>query len=239
MANGEHEWDIGWEHFYEAGPSRRRLFTFGFGLSPWQTVPYVEYPSIGRFEGKAFDPRTWKPQTPTTAYMELRADDAFWGARRVMAFNDALIRAAVRTAQFSDPAAEAHLVEVLIQRRYTIGRVYLTAINPVVNPRLDASGALTFDNAAVAAGFAQPPSEYRAAWSRFDNTTGAVQAIGDTRSATTRHNTPGSLPSAVGSFVEIDISAESAAHPSWRQPVKTYFRRLSDGWKLVGLERLP
>ena len=33
---------------------------------------YVEYPSIGRFEGDAFDPTTWKPQTPTTAYMEMR-----------------------------------------------------------------------------------------------------------------------------------------------------------------------
>ena len=32
---------------------RRRLLTFGFALSPWQTVPYTEYPSIGRFEGDA------------------------------------------------------------------------------------------------------------------------------------------------------------------------------------------
>ena len=30
-----------------------------------------------------FDPRKWRPQTPTTAYMELRDDDAFWAARRV------------------------------------------------------------------------------------------------------------------------------------------------------------
>ncbi len=37
-------------------PSRKRLFTLGFGLSPWQTVDYVEYPSIGKFEGKVFDP---------------------------------------------------------------------------------------------------------------------------------------------------------------------------------------
>jgi hypothetical protein len=42
-----------------------------------------------------------------------------------------------------------------------------------------------------------------------------------------------------GGFVAIDLSAESAAHPSWRQPVRTFFRRSSAGWKLVGLERLP
>ena len=56
-----------------------------------------------------FDPRKWRPQTPTTAYMELRDDDAFWAARRVAAFTDELIRAAVHTGEFSDPAAEKYL----------------------------------------------------------------------------------------------------------------------------------
>ena len=98
-----HEWDLSWEHFYQGDTTRRRLFSFGFALSPWQTVDYVEYPSIGKFEGDRFDPRTWRPQTPTTAYLELRDDDAFWAARRVAAFTDDLIRAAVHTGQYSDP----------------------------------------------------------------------------------------------------------------------------------------
>ena len=88
MCNDFHEWDLSWEYFYEGHPSRKRFFTLGFGLSPWQTVDYVEYPSVGKFEGKVFDPRKWRPQTPTTAYMELRDDDAFWAARRVAAFTD-------------------------------------------------------------------------------------------------------------------------------------------------------
>ena len=238
MANGPHEWDIGWEYFYDKAASRRRLLSFGFALSPWQTARYVEYPSVGRFEGDVFDPTKWKPQTPTTAYMELRADDAFWAARRVMAFSDDLIRAAVHTGQFSDAAAERHLADVLIKRRDAIGRTYLTAINPVVNLRLDAAGALAFENAAVAGGFAEAPTEYRAAWSRFDNATGASQPIGDSRSATTTIRAPGDLPAADGSFVEVDISAESANHPSWRQPVRAFFRRGTTGWTLVGLERL-
>jgi hypothetical protein len=237
MANGEHEWDIGWEHFYEGDASRRRLFSFGFASSPWQTVQYTEYPSIGRFEGDVFDPTKWKPQTPTTAYLELRADDAFWAARRVMAFSDDLIRAAVRTGQFSDSAAEGHLAAVLVKRRDVIGRTYLTAINPIVNPRLNEAGSLTFDNAAVAGGFAEPPTEYRASWRRFDNATGAAPPIADTRSATTTIPPPRDLPTATGSFVEIDISAENTTHPAWREPLRTYFRRTATGWTLVGLER--
>ena len=127
MCNDKHEWDLSYEHFYEGPPSRKRLFTFGFALSPWQTVDYVEYPSIGKFEGEVFDPRTWRPQTPTTAYMELRDDDAFWAARRIAAFTDDMIRAVVHTGQFSDPEAEKYLADVLIQRREKIKRIYLTA----------------------------------------------------------------------------------------------------------------
>ncbi len=239
MANDYDVWDMGWEYFYETQTTKKRLLSFGFSLSPWQTVPYVQYPSVGRFEGEVFDPRTWKPQTPTTAYLELRADDAFWAARKVMAFDDDLIRAAVHTGQFTDRAAEDHLASVLIERRDKIGRTYLPAVNPIVNPRLDASGLLTFDNAAVAAGFAVAPSTYLATWSRYDNATDATTHIGDTRSATTSMQGPANLAGAVGSYVEIDIAAESPAQPSWREPIRTYFRRTNTGWTLVGLERLP
>ena len=55
MANNPHEYDMGWEYFYEQAPSRRRFYSFGFALSPWQTVPYTEYPSIGFFQGDRFE----------------------------------------------------------------------------------------------------------------------------------------------------------------------------------------
>jgi hypothetical protein len=241
MANGKYEWDLGYEHFYQKETSRKRLFSFGFALSPWQTVPYREYPSIGKLDGDQFDPTAWRPQTPTTAYMEMRDDDAFWAARRVMTFSDDLIRAAVHTAQFSDPAAERHLAAVIAKRRDAIGKTYLTKINPVVNPRLDANGRLAFDNAAVAAGFAEQPTTYRASWMRFDNATGVTRPIGETRSAGATVIDPpsGLMPAAIDSFVEIDVAADSATHATWATPIKTYFRRTADGWKLVGLERLP
>ena len=239
MANGPYEWDLGWEYFFDKDATLRRLWSFGFAAPAWRSVPYTEYRSIGRFEGERFDPTTWRPQTPTTAYMELRADDAFWAARRVMAFSDDLIRAAVHTGQYSDPAAEAHLAAVIGQRRDAIGRAYLPAVNPIVDPQLSAGGVLTFANAAVAARFAEAPSAYRATWSRFDNTTGATAAIGETAGATTTMTAPAGLPSDIDSIVEIAIAAESAAHASWREPVHIFFRRQPDGWKLVGLERLP
>jgi hypothetical protein len=214
------------------------LFSFGFALSPWQTIPYVEYPSIGKFEGDRFDPKEWRPQTPTTAYLELRDDDAFWAARRIAAFTDEMIRAAVHTGQYSDPAAEKYLADVLIKRRDKVVSTYLTAVNPIVSPRLDA-GRLTFENAAFAARVANGAPTYRASWLRFDNTTGETQPLGQAQSTTTSIDASGNLPTAPGSFVAVDISAEIDAYASWRRPVRTYFRRTGEQWTLVGLERLP
>jgi hypothetical protein len=145
----------------------------------------------------------------------------------------------VHAGEYTDLAAERHLAAVLIKRRDAIGRAYLPAVNPVVTPRLDEGGSLTFDNAAVAAGFADAPTTYHAAWLRFDNATGVTTPIGQSESATTTMRAPGTLPAGPGAFVEIDITADSAAHPTWREPVRTWFRRTGDGWKLVGLDRVP
>jgi hypothetical protein len=236
MCNDLHEWDLSYEYFLEGGPSWKRFFTLGFGLSPWQTVDYVEYPSVGKFEGKVFDPRKWRPQTPTVAYMEMRDDDAFWAARRVAAFTDELIRAAVHTGQFSNPEAEKYLADVLIQRREKIKSTYLTAVNPIVNPRLDTNG-LTFENAAVAGGVAEGSVGYRASWMGFDNGTGTTTPISETKSTTTTIAAPSGLPST--GFVAVDIAADSDAYPTWKQPVRAYFRQDGGSWKLVGLDRMP
>jgi hypothetical protein len=239
LNNDKYEWDLSYEHFYQGDTLRKRFFSFGFALSPWQTIDYAEYPSTGKFEGDRFEPRQWRPQIPTPAYREMRDDDAFWAARRVVAFNDDLIRAAVHTGEFSDPVAEKHVVEVLIKRRDKIASVYLTAVNPIVSPRLDANNQLTFDNAAVDARVAKGSVSYRASWALFDNATGQTRPLSETQSMTPMMNAPSGLPTAVGSFIEVNISADNPEYPTWKQPIRTHFRRQADGWKLVGLERLP
>jgi hypothetical protein len=200
-------------------------------------MPYTEHRSIGRFEGDQFDPTRWKPRVPTAAFLNAQADDNFWAARRVLAFSDAMIRAIVKAGQYSDPAAEAYLADVLIKRRDKIGRAYVPVINPIVDPVLDSS-ALTFGNAAVQAGISQAPGGgYRAEWFAFDNATGASTPLGASSTTLTRMDPPGPLRTGVGGFVRIDVSAVNPPHPSWTVPVKIYFKRMPDGWRLVGLER--
>jgi hypothetical protein len=237
-ANGPHDWDEGWEYFYQGDTTRKRLLTFGFALSPWQTVPYTYYESVGRFEGDRFEPTTWKPHTPTTAYIDMRPDDAFWAARRVMAFSDELILAAVKTGALTERGAEQYLADVLIKRRNAIGRAYLPAMNPIVDPKLSASGVLTFVNAAVQYGVAEPPESYKAVWSTFDNATGATTHIGESEGRDLTMQAPAGVAGAAGAFIRVELGAVSAAHPAWAQPIDVYFRKEPSGWKLVGLERI-
>ena len=78
------------------------------------TIHYRATREIGRFEGDAFDPEQWRARVPVGAVLRARDDDTFWAALRVMAFTDDMIRAAVQTAEFGDPAAEHLLAEARI-----------------------------------------------------------------------------------------------------------------------------
>jgi hypothetical protein len=107
-----------------------------------------------------------------------------------------------------------------------------------VTPRLE-NNRLSFENAAVAAGVATVPEAYRAVWSEFDNTTGETRPIAATSSTTTTIAAPRGLPATTGSFIAVDITANARDYDAWARPVRTYFRLDAQGWKLVGLERMP
>jgi hypothetical protein len=236
-ALGPRDWDEGYEYLYEGDLLWKRLISVGFYLQPWQTVEYQEYRGTGRFEGDVFDPRAWKPRVPTAAFLQARTDDAFWAARRVMAFSDEMIRAAVKTGRLMDPAAERHLGDVLIKRRDAIGRAYFAAVNPLVGFAFDGS-SLTFSNEAVRTGvLSDPEPEYVGQWLRLDNATGGTTALGQPITARDgRLPSPDGLPGDAA-YVAVDLCAVSSAHPAWQQPVRATFRRAGAEWQLVGIER--
>ena len=229
------EWE-GYECLYEGqGQVGRDAIAVGFRVEPWRRVKYYESRSIGIFplDNENWDPDSWLPREPNPAFRRSRADDKFWAARKLMGLTDDMIRAAMRTGEFNDPKSEEFLANALIQRRNAIGRKYLTAINPIVDPVLDSSGILTFGNAAAAAGFATVSAGYQAKWYRFDNSSGEATLIGETSGPAERLEPPANLPAESGAFVKIEISLKDGA------PVLAYFHRTDKGWKLVGFERMP
>jgi hypothetical protein len=233
------DYDEGHQYIFEPGSTVKGIFGFGFYIPSFHFIDYPDYPSAGHFSADGFDPPKWKPRVPNPAFRRARPDDTFWAARRVMAFTDEMIRAAVKTGQYSNADAEKHVADTLIARRDAIGQAWLTNVNPVIDPALDGNGTLRFKNAAVEAGVAKAPESYEVAWSRFDNASGTATPIGQPAASTGEQATaPADLPGA-GGFIRVDIKAVNPPHPSWSVPAHAYFQRTGSGWKLVGFERLP
>jgi hypothetical protein len=230
----------GYEYLFEGGGTiGKRIVCGGFCIAPWRTVKLYESDTVGKFtfDNTTWDPEEWYSRIPSASFQRARPDDKFWAARKVMGISDDMIRAAIQSGQFGDKDGEDFLVTALIQRRNTIGRTYLAAVNPVVDPVLSDDGALQFHNAAVDAGFAQGAANYTITWNQFNNSTGEATRIGSSGSSTTQSKAPGNLPNNDGTYLKVEIAVQDPAYPAWATPVNAYFHRTGSSWKLVGLER--
>ena len=228
------------EYIWESRPTIITMLTLGFYVRPWVTVDYPNYPSIGRFEANYFLPQEWKPEYRNPAFVNARPDDRFWAARIVAAFPDDTVRRIVQAARYSDPRASEYLVDSLLTRKNKVLMAWLNGANPVVNPAVNASGLLTFENAAERAGVAKAADRYTIEWSRFDNATGTHEPAGGEATVTEpRAQAPASLVAAKPQILAARVRAFHPDHPAWAQPIMMYFRQVEGGWKLVGLERNP
>jgi hypothetical protein len=230
------------EYIFEQRPGWLTLATLGLYVRPWMTIDYPRVPSsVGRLESERFDPLEWKPEYPNPAFDNMRPDDAFWAARIVSRFSDDAIRAVVRKAAYSDPAATDFMTRTIVARRDKVVAAWINQVCPVVEPRLSSDGTLVFRNAAVDAKAATPPEHYELRWFRFDNTTDERTAVGEPmRVSSGTARVPDGLMS--GEFVGVSVSAVHAQQPGWVTPSTFFFRRggaASEGWSLVGVERGP
>jgi hypothetical protein len=160
----------GHEFYWEFKPAIARIATLGLWDRPWIRAEYPNLPSVGAFESTVFDPKSWKPEYPNPAFMNLQPEDGYWAARIVMSFTDDDIRKIVRTGWLSDPRSEQYVVETLIQRRDKIGRYWLSRVLPLDNFRIDAT-VLRFQDLFVEYGFGKSLETVPVIWHRFDNDT--------------------------------------------------------------------
>lgn len=145
----------GHENLFDVAAMSKSLFTLGLYRRPWIGIEYPNLPSVGTIEAEHFDPGSWKGNYPCPAFENETAQDVFWAARRIMAFDDEHIRAAVESAAFSDPAATEYLVRVIIARRDAVGRHAFGRVNPLDEFEIgDTPRRLLFADLAVRHGFA-------------------------------------------------------------------------------------
>jgi hypothetical protein len=230
----------GHEYMIERRSTVGSLATLGLWVPPGELAPYPKrlYPWVGLIEAEDFDPKIWKPNYPNQAFKNMRPDDAFWAARIVAQFSDEALAAIVKKVGYREQQAADYILKVLIARRDKVVKAWLNGVNPLVNFKLSPDGMLTFENAAVTAKTASPPTGYRVSWSRFDNAADMHQPIG---TENTVNSASASLPQDLGKspFVAATVKTVHPDHPVWSEAVRAYFRREGETWKTVGLERQP
>src|SRR5204863_256472 len=116
---------------------------------------------VGMFDAVTFDPGGWKPDSP--AYVPfLRADryDKLWGAKLVMRFTPAQIRAVVEEARLSVPRATDYLTDVLIARQRATGAYWFSRVNPLDGFAI-AGAKLCFDDLMLAYRLGADPASTR------------------------------------------------------------------------------
>jgi hypothetical protein len=141
----------------------------------------------------------------------------------------------VEEGKFGYLEANRFLAQAIIDRRLRILQTFLPKVNPIVDPALDATGRLTFRNAAEEAGVADRAPGYRALWYTFDNATDTAKLIATTEETQSPMLMP-AMPQT--EYIKVDIAAVGGPE-AWIRPVSAYFRRNSGNWILVGFERLP
>jgi hypothetical protein len=121
-----------------------QFLTLGFYVKPWEfEMGHIntEFPSVGYYESRIFDPGEWYPTYPNPAFEYCTFRDAYWGAKIVTAFSDDDIRAIVETAKMSDPRAKEYLIRTMIERRDKVGRYWFERMNPLDKFRFEKTPA--------------------------------------------------------------------------------------------------
>jgi hypothetical protein len=211
-----------------SGEQANRAMTLGLFPTAWEKPKYPhQLPAVGNFTAVGFDPMTWKPNYPNPAFLEMGAQDGYWGAKRVMAFSDDDIRAIVEEGVFTNPAAIDYITKVLIARRDLIGKAWFSAVAPLEDFKI-IDGKLDYTDLGKKYGIL-PAAAYSVSWFSFDNQSGKKTA-----SATSSADVPPNLVSlGDGSFIGCTLTDAMGPHRN----VTVIFRKQGDQWKPVGIER--
>jgi hypothetical protein len=235
----------GHEYLFEGDQLLKGMVTFGLATPGWSNVKYPAYVSVGNFEADFFEPEKWKTEYPNPAFIRMDDADAFWAARIAARFTDDVLAAVVKAGKLSDPDAEAYLLDVLRKRRDKVVRYWIIRTNPLDEFQVMSAAAgweLTFDNAAMRVGAAEPGATYRVGWSELNNLENrevvvrAPVSIPSPR-ATVPEEAWGPRDDAGFRYAIAVIQTIHPDFPDWAAPVRVSLRQRDGKVDVVGIER--
>jgi hypothetical protein len=235
----------GYEYLIEGDKIAKGLLSFGFYNRDWTKVQYPASPALGNVEADFFEPWKWKTEYPQPAFGQMDAADAFWAARIASRFTNETITAIVEAGRLSDESAARQLTDVIIRRRDKVVAYWITQTNPLDGFEIQGSGAdaeLSFDNAAIRVGVAQPRASYTVQWSTLDNGRGVERAVGTSLNLTQpRLAIPdgawGPSDEAGVRYAIASIATTHAGFAHWQRPVRVTLRSRNGSMDVVGIER--
>jgi hypothetical protein len=198
----------GHEYVVDIAVMLRELFTLGLNRRPWESRTPAPVRGLGMFSAADFDPGAWKPNSP--AYVPfLVADrlDKFWGAKILIRFTRAQIRAAVEAGRLTDPRAVEYLTDVLVARQRATARYWFERVDPLDRFELatgQAGAALCFDDLALAYQLMPGPARYRI--TAYDGDGRALGPASTVASGAAGRTCTGPLPLA-GGYAIVEIEA--------------------------------
>jgi len=156
------------EHLYDYtfnyGRNMARLLALGAYTPYWEKAESPDYPALGFFESKVFEPEHWRPSYPNPAFQNMTNRDGFWATKILMRLSDETIAAIVKEARYSNPAVTEYITKTLIERRNKIGRYWYNVLNPLDEFQLKDGGQgvlVEFEDLAVKTGFEKGNTLYR------------------------------------------------------------------------------
>ncbi|MEZ5393626.1 MAG: hypothetical protein R2724_12340 [Bryobacterales bacterium] len=214
------------QYLYAFKPALVQIATLGFYVPVHYRWHYMKFPAIGRFEWEIYQPDKWKPEYKNPAFDNRLPDDTYWAAKKVMAFSDEAISAIVKLAQYSDPEAEAWLVQCLIERRDRVGREYFSRVLPLDDFIVE-ENRLQWTHLGEKYGFGAPPP-LEIAWSRFDNQAETHAPLVDAGAE---------LPQEARQAADGAYFAAHIAERGSERSVTVYLRKRDDRFLVVGIDR--
>ncbi|HXG86872.1 MAG TPA: hypothetical protein VNJ02_00940 [Vicinamibacterales bacterium] len=227
---------VGHEYVMEGQPAVQSLLSLGLYRRPFMSVKAPHsLRAAGNFTADRFEPAAWKPHYPNPAFSNMQPADAFWAARKLAPFTPEVIAAIVAKARYSDRRVSDHMIATLQRRRDQVLRTWLTAINPIAEPRI-VDGELHFTNAAIDAGHASATARYELSWFHYDNSRG-LRSFGPSEIVAMPRGVVPEAAFTARDYAGVEIRTRHADFPNWQAAVRVYFRREAAGWTTVGIER--
>ncbi|MFQ5628532.1 MAG: hypothetical protein ACE5I1_07210 [bacterium] len=234
---------IGYEESFDLHEILKSTATLGLNVEPWEKVKGIEFPSIGHYQFGDFHPQKYKFILPNPAFELMTNLDGYWGAKLVMSFTDDQIRAAVATAQYSNPEAADYLIRTIIERRNIIGRYWFSKMPPIdhFEIRTNEQGVqlLCFKDLAIESGLSNAEATRYSFYLRLGD---KIVEKGELAGSTTCVNLPSmeiATDGVAGQYIEFHIRLKRSEHEKWSQWVRAYlqYEMNTARFLLVGVKR--